>query len=98
MRIPSDKPPLVEQPITRDKTATDPASRPTGSSTTRTSDAGLPSATLERAVQDAEIATREFEQTIAARLEQVGQQLLDGNYAIDYDRLAQRLAEEGFAS
>lgn len=98
MRIPSDKPIFVELPQARDKNAVDPASKPAEVSAAALPSAALPSATLDRTVQEADMAAREFEQTISARLAEVRDQLRAGNYAVDYERLAQRMAEDGFGS
>ena len=100
MRIPSDKPSYIELPRTREKPSTDGTARSgdaAAANTTR-ADGAQPSASLDRTVLEADVASREFEQSIAARLDQVREQLRGGTYAIDYDRLAQRMSDEGFGS
>jgi anti-sigma28 factor (negative regulator of flagellin synthesis) len=95
MRIDSNKPTYLEPAKTREKTGTD---APNRIEAPRVGDAALTSESVGAVAQDADVAAREFEQSIAARLDQVREQLRSGNYAIDYDRLAQRMAEEGFGS
>ena len=98
MRIPSDKPSYIEIPRTRDKPSTDGAVRSGDASTQTRAEGAQPSASLDRTVLEADVASREFEQSIAARLDQVREQLRGGTYAIDYDRLAQRMSDEGLGS
>ncbi len=102
MRIPSDKPIYTEPPKAREKTAVEGQIRaPEATSAVpapKTGDAAVPSASLDQAVQDTDMAAREFEKTISARLDEVRQQLLAGNYAVDFERLAQRMLEDGFGS
>lgn len=100
MRIPSDKPSYIELPRTREKPSTDGTARPGDAAAAQATraDGAQPSASLDRTVLEADVASREFEQSIAARLDQVREQLRGGTYAIDYDRLAQRMADEGFGS
>jgi anti-sigma28 factor (negative regulator of flagellin synthesis) len=100
MRIPSDKPSYIELPRAREKPSTDGTARSgdAAASTPTRAEGAQPSASLDRTVLEADVASREFEQSIAARLDQVREQLRGGTYAIDYDRLAQRMADEGFGS
>lgn len=101
MRIPSDKPSYIELPRTREKPSTDGTARSgdaSAASTATRAEGAQPSASLDRTVLEADVASREFEQSIAARLDQVREQLRGGTYAVDYDRLAQRMADEGFGS
>jgi anti-sigma28 factor (negative regulator of flagellin synthesis) len=96
MRIDSNKPTFVEPAVTREKSGTDAPTRAVD--TPSIGEAALTSESVGTVAQSADVAAREFEQTIAARLDQVREQLRSGTYAIDYDRLAQRLSEEGFGS
>ena len=97
MRIPSDKSGLIDAPLAREKSVE--SSKPAeGAAAARPSEAALPSASLDQTVADADLAAREFEQTISARLEQVRDQLRSGTYPVDYERLAQRMLEDGFGS
>jgi anti-sigma28 factor (negative regulator of flagellin synthesis) len=99
MRIPSDKPTFAELPRTREKTGPSAPARATeGRAAVRPGEPALPAESVSRAVQDADIASREFEKTISARLDEVREQLRGGTYGIDYDRLASRMADEGFGS
>ncbi|SRR6266511_2823351 len=98
MRIPSNKPPIIDTPKARDKRAAGSPARAAESAPPVRTDAAVPSPSLDRVAQDADVASREFEQTIAARLDQVREQLRGGTYQIDYDRLAQRILEEGLGS
>jgi anti-sigma28 factor (negative regulator of flagellin synthesis) len=98
MRIPSNKPSFIDAPVARDKAVESPNKPAEGAAAPRSSEAALPSASLDRAVADTDLAAREFEQTISARLDQVKEQLRAGTYAVDYERLAQRMLEDGFGS
>lgn len=100
MRIPSDKPIYTEAPKAREKTAVEGQSKTaeTAAVPAPKSDAAVPSASLDQTVQDTDMAAREFEKTISARLHEVREQLLAGNYAVDFERLAQRMLEDGFGS
>lgn len=98
MRIPSDKPSYIELPRPREKASTDGTVRSGDAPTQARAESAQPSTGLDRTVLEADVASREFEQTIAARLDQVREQLRGGTYAIDYDRLAQRMSDEGFGS
>jgi len=98
MRIPGDKPSYIDLPKAREKAPTDGASRAAGSANAARTDAAAAPASVDPAIHDADIAAREFEQTISARLDQVREQLRGGTYAIDYNRLAQRMVDEGFGS
>ena len=98
MRIPSDKPIHVEAPKAREKAAVDQSTRTAETAAARPADAAVPSASLDQAVLDTDIAAREFEKTISARLDEVKQQLMAGNYSVDFERLAQRMMEDGFGS
>ena len=97
MRIPSNKPSFIDAPVARDKAVESPNKPAEGAAAPRSSEAAPPSS-LGRAVADADLAAREFEQTISARLDQVREQLRAGTYAVDYERLAQRMLEDGFGS
>jgi len=100
MRIPSDKPAYTEAPKARDKNAVEGQSQTaeTAPVPAPKNAAALPSASLDQTVQDTDMAAREFEKTISARLDEVREQLLAGNYAVDFERLAQRMLEDGFGS
>lgn len=98
MRIPSDKPSYIELPRAREKSSTDGTVRSGDAPTATRADVAQPSASLDRTVHEADVASRELEQTIAARLDEVREQLRGGTYAIDYDRLAERMSDEGFGS
>jgi len=100
MRIPSDKSTLSDPLRARDKAGSvesGPKSADAAASA-RPTDAAIPAATIDQAVQDTDAAARAFESGIAARLDQVKDQLLSGTYAVDYERLAQRMMEDGFGS
>ncbi len=98
MRIPSDKPIYTEAPQAREKTAVEGQTKTAETAAAKPSDAAIPSASLDQTVQDTDMAAREFEKTISARLDEVREQLLAGNYAVDFERLAQRMLEDGFGS
>lgn len=98
MRIPSSKPPFIETTKAPEKKAAESSARSAETSAAPASSAALPSTSLGHTVQNADVASREFEQTIAARLDEVREQLKSGNYVVDYDRLAKRIAEEGLGS
>lgn len=98
MRIPSDKPIFTEAPKAREKSAVDQSTRTSETAAVRPDDAAVPSASLDQAVLETDMAAREFEKTIAARLDEVREQLLAGNYSVDFERLAQRMMEDGFGS
>jgi len=98
MRIPSNKPPVIDPPKPRDKRGVESPARPGESAPAPHAAAAVPSPSLDRVAQDAYVASHEFEQTIAARLDQVKEQIRGGTYQVDYERLAQRLMEEGLGS
>jgi flagellar biosynthesis anti-sigma factor FlgM len=97
MRVPSNKPIYTEAPKARDKAAVDQSTRTAGAAAVRPGDA-VSSSSLNQAVLETDMAAREFEKTIGARLEQVKQELMAGNYSVDFDRLAQRMMDDGFGS
>jgi anti-sigma28 factor (negative regulator of flagellin synthesis) len=80
----------------REKPGTEATARPSHPVASGDDEAVVSSATLDSGV--VESATRELDASISARLDQVKEQLQSGNYAVDYDRLARRLADEGFGS
>jgi anti-sigma28 factor (negative regulator of flagellin synthesis) len=99
MRIPSNKPTFIDAPKSRDKTAVESPGKTADSATvSRSSDAATTSASLDQTVQDTDMAAREFEKTISARLTEVKEQLRAGTYAVDFERLARRMMEDGFGS
>lgn len=98
MRIPSDKPIYTEAPKAREKAAVGKSSRTSETAAVRPDDAAAASASLDQAVLDTDMAAREFEKTISARLDEVREQLLAGTYSVDFERLAQRMMEDGFGS
>jgi anti-sigma28 factor (negative regulator of flagellin synthesis) len=100
MRIPSDKSPFLDAQRASDKkTVESPAKAAESTDAQRASEAAaLPSRSLDQTVQSSDAAARELESTVAARLEEVRDQLRAGTYAIDYERLARRMMEDGFGS
>jgi anti-sigma28 factor (negative regulator of flagellin synthesis) len=100
MRIPSDKSTFSDPLRTRDKAGSVESAPRSGdaAASSRPTDAAIPASTLDQTVQDTDAAARAFESGIAARLDQVKDQLRSGNYAVDYERLAQRMMEDGFGS
>lgn len=98
MRIPGSNLPEVDTSQLREKPGTEQAKQPQEIDAPRIEEAAVASASIDRTVVDVEAATRELHESISARLEQVREQLRSGTYAVDYDRLARRMADEGFGS